>query len=189
MGIYCITNIITNHKYIGQSKNIYRRFYEHKCACENIPLKNAINKYGVDNFSFEIIRAISESKISSVLLDSLESFYIKKYKTMDRNFGYNRTSGGCSGKTLSEETKKLISDKHKGWHPTKEQLLRMSLVMRGKQKSEKWKKYMSENWHKHHSRQSIESMAQKLKGRPKSEEHKKKLSIATKKHAALRGTV
>ena len=94
IGIYCITNNITNHKYIGQSRDIHRRFSEHKYSCENMAMRNAINKYGIGNFSFEIIRTISESPIVSVLLDSLESFYIKKYKTLDRNFGYNRTSGG-----------------------------------------------------------------------------------------------
>ena len=50
-GIYCIENIVTGHKYIGQSKNIYRRWKKHINALnmnshDNSYLQNSWNKYG-----------------------------------------------------------------------------------------------------------------------------------------------
>lgn len=181
IGIYCITNKLDNKRYIGQSINIKKRLYEHKHSCENIPLRNAIRKYGWSNFDIEIIKTISDSKLAHVLLDSYESFYIKKYNTNDRQYGYNRTSGGSSGKRLTEDAKKHIGDMHRGWHPTEKQRARMSFVAKGKGKSNEWRKTASLNWHNCHTIESIESMANKLRGRTKSEEHKRKLSEATKK--------
>ena len=54
-GIYKITNKINNHFYIGQSKNIEKRWKDHiKTAKENknrTVLQKAFCKYGVDNFT------------------------------------------------------------------------------------------------------------------------------------------
>ena len=58
-GIYKITNLINGHIYIGQSINIERRFREHKNGSELI-VDKAIKKYGVENFSFDIIEECSE---------------------------------------------------------------------------------------------------------------------------------
>ena len=51
-GIYKIQNI-TNHKiYIGQSVNIEARWTAHKNIIDNCYIHNAIQKYGLDNFTF-----------------------------------------------------------------------------------------------------------------------------------------
>ena len=60
IGIYKITNKINGHSYIGQSIHIEERFREHKSKYnwnreKNKPLYQAFQKYGLDNFSFEII--------------------------------------------------------------------------------------------------------------------------------------
>lgn len=62
-GIYKIANILTNDLYIGSSVNISKRFHAHKSKLlsnkhENIHLQRAINKYGMDNFIFEIIEYV-----------------------------------------------------------------------------------------------------------------------------------
>jgi group I intron endonuclease len=59
-GIYKIRNIINNDYYIGSAKNIKRRWDRHRCGLrnnkhENIILQRAWNKYGEENFVFEII--------------------------------------------------------------------------------------------------------------------------------------
>ena len=57
IGIYKITNNINGKVYIGQSNNIQRRFSEHQTKGESsrIPIDVAIQKYGKENFSFEVI--------------------------------------------------------------------------------------------------------------------------------------
>lgn len=94
-GIYCITNKINNKKYIGLSKDIYRRWGEHKrvpfCSTSreyNYPLYNAIRKYGLENFSFVILEECDDLK----LLKEKEKKWIKYYDSI--NNGYNLTEGG-----------------------------------------------------------------------------------------------
>ena len=99
-GIYKITNILNNHCYIGQAKNIKLRIYYHlnstynsKKKDYNYPLHQAIRKYGVDNFNLEVLEKCSEDE-----LNKKEIFYIQKYHSckLDSKYvgGYNLTSGG-----------------------------------------------------------------------------------------------
>lgn len=94
VGIYCITNKINGKKYIGLSKNIYRRWGEHKRTSFNpsskeyyYPLHSAMRKYGVEQFSFEIIEKCEES-----FLKEREKYWINYYNSV--NTGYNLTLGG-----------------------------------------------------------------------------------------------
>lgn len=55
IGIYQIRNKINNHRYIGRSVNITRRWRSHRNSLSGnysgcIVLQNAWNKYGEDNF-------------------------------------------------------------------------------------------------------------------------------------------
>ncbi len=112
VGIYCITNKIDGKVYIGQSTNITERFRHHKSELKynrhkNSHLQNSWNKYGLENFEFSILE-----KCNIDDLDRLERFYINKYNSMDREFGYNRESGGNAKKCASLETRKKISENH-----------------------------------------------------------------------------
>ncbi len=63
-GIYKITNKVNSKIYIGSTNNFSRRKREHFRSIEklrgNSILRNAINKYGKDNFIFEIIEETSD---------------------------------------------------------------------------------------------------------------------------------
>lgn len=77
-GIYRIKNIINEHCYIGQSRNIPRRFNQHlnySNQNRDYPLYKAFRKYGVDNFVFEIIEECSVEE-----LNDKERFWILKLK-------------------------------------------------------------------------------------------------------------
>lgn len=94
-GIYKIENLINKKVYIGQSKNIYKRyFFHHKSDCYNInsPAYNfqiyqAIRKYGEENFAIFVLELCSEGQ-----LDEREVFWIKYYDSFKN--GYNATEGG-----------------------------------------------------------------------------------------------
>jgi len=98
IGIYKITNILNGKVYIGQSKDIDRRFSEHKRHYKieshrnKIALYKSMWKYGVENFKFEVLEETSNTN-----LDEREKFYIEIYKSNNRNFGYNLTDGGDCG--------------------------------------------------------------------------------------------
>ena len=76
VGIYKITNTINSKVYIGQSHNILYRWYSYKNSskCHNEHLKRSIIKYGIDNFTFEIIKEFSS--YDQKLLDFYEETYI-----------------------------------------------------------------------------------------------------------------
>ena len=77
IGIYLIKNNITNEVYIGQSKNIERRWTNHKnnVGKSKYNLYSDISFYGLSNFDFSVIE---ECDISA--LDSREMYWIKKYQ-------------------------------------------------------------------------------------------------------------
>ena len=89
IGIYKITKISNGKSYIGQSNNIKRRFKEHqqKGASSRIPLDIAIQKYGVQAFTYEILEECPLNK-----LNEREQYWINYYDTV--NNGYNCSTGG-----------------------------------------------------------------------------------------------
>ena len=108
-GIYLIQNKINKKAYIGSSNDILSRWkYSHKNLLfknkhGNEHLQRAWNKYGKDNFSFFILYKCYEDK----LLD-WEQFFIDRFQSADRRFGYNIIPKADRSE-VSEETKKKIS--------------------------------------------------------------------------------
>lgn len=105
--------------YIGQTTNETDRK-----RCFNNPNKyysghrmdNAIKKYGVSNFTYEVLVSIERDSKESLreALDELEKFYIKKFNSYKQ--GYNMTLGGSGSKGCfqTEESKRKISQKARG---------------------------------------------------------------------------
>ena len=90
-GIYKITNLITDECYIGQSNDIYRRWSDH-CKCGlgiDTPVGNklykAIQEYGLENFTFELLVECSQDE-----LNEKEKYFIELYQA--DTFGYNSIS-------------------------------------------------------------------------------------------------
>ena len=102
MGIYCITNTINQNKYVGQSININLRWRKHISSAfnkninaenYNYPLYRAMRKYGLNNFQFDILELVADSKY----LDEREIYWIKILSPK-----YNQTKGGgyCIHKSI-----------------------------------------------------------------------------------------
>lgn len=108
--IYCITNTINNKKYVGKTlMSIEKRFSEHiqdskKRKLEKRPLYNAMNKYGANKFTIELLEEVSDdSKLSD-----REVYWIEKLGTYGHD-GYNATRGGDGKQYYDyEEITKLI---------------------------------------------------------------------------------
>jgi predicted GIY-YIG superfamily endonuclease len=110
--IYKITNKINNKVYIGSSKNIKKRKWEHfhqlkKDYHHSEHLQKAYNKYGFENFTFEIV----ENCLNSCRKER-EIYYIAKFDSANRDFGYNINDVDENGFKCSEETKLKISKAH-----------------------------------------------------------------------------
>ncbi len=91
--IYCITNILTGLKYIGQTtKTIEERFKRHIHDSEkkaDYYFHRAISKYGSENF--EVKKLATAYSLEE--LNTLEKQYIEEYNTKVPN-GYNIRDGG-----------------------------------------------------------------------------------------------
>lgn len=97
-GVYCIENIVNNKKYIGLTRNINKRLQDHKYKLknnkhENDLLQKSFNKYGFENFKFYILETTDDLRS----LSDMEIYYIEKYNTLDKNFGFNIMDGGSTG--------------------------------------------------------------------------------------------
>lgn len=95
-GIYKITNTLNGNLYIGLSKNLTQRMSEHKSRylaegrqSYDSPLYRAFRKYGIENFSFEVIEYCEEEK-----LPEREIFWIAFYNSYLDKKHYNLTPGG-----------------------------------------------------------------------------------------------
>ena len=92
IGIYKITNKINNHSYIGLSTKVEERWKYHQSPYNQQresykSLYKAFKKYGIENFTFEILEECSIQE-----LGEKEKYYITKYDTYKN--GYNMTTGG-----------------------------------------------------------------------------------------------
>ena len=106
IGIYKIINTYNGNCYVGSSKNIDRRWNEHLKKLttnnhQNVILQRAWNKYGENNFKFEVVEVCD----LNVLLER-ENFYLSK------NPEYNIVKVAKGGDTISNNPKRdLIIEK------------------------------------------------------------------------------
>lgn len=103
-GVYKITNEITGEIYIGSSKNIFRRWKSHLQRYKdpfnkeyNKKLYTNMRKYGIENFTFKIIRKCNENKLLY-----LESYYINKLDAYNKGYNENHV-GENHGKSILTE--------------------------------------------------------------------------------------
>lgn len=97
-GIYRITNIQTQQAYVGQAKDIRERYRDHVKAGLGIdtPGQNKLYtnmlKYGVDNFTFELLE-----ECSAIELDAKEKYWIEFYDTYNNGLNSNRGNSNKKG--------------------------------------------------------------------------------------------
>ena len=107
--VYRITNMINGKKYIGKhsTTDVYDGYFG-----SGIAIKQAINKYGIDNFKKEIICYCNNEEE----LKEMEKYHIKKEGTFSK--GYNLTLGGegILGYKHTEDSIKKASDSRKRYY-------------------------------------------------------------------------
>lgn len=163
-GIYCIENIVNGKKYIGQSIDIYSRWKNHVHSLNgnrshSILLQRAWNKYGENNFKFQILEICDEKD-----LDDKERVYITLYNSCEN--GYNIEDGGNENKHLSDTTKCKLRNAHLGIKCSQETREKMSKSRLGE---------LNPMYGKQHTEETRQIISEKNKGRtghPQSEHQK-----------------
>lgn len=176
-------------KYVGITQNYLKRWRNGLGYWQNKYFYNAIKKYGWNNFEHIIVA----ENLTLQDAEKMEIALISKYKTNNKEFGYNHAKGGKvnRGYKLSDETRRKLSENHIG----------ISNVNKGKSMSEEQKekiskslknKYIGENHHmygKHHDEETKSKISKSNRGKSRnagkdnywygkhfSEEHKNKIS-------------
>ena len=115
IGIYKITNKTNGKVYIGLSTQIEKRWISHRNSPFNpkdkdyeSPLYRAIRKYGLENFTFDVLEECQICELSEK-----EIYYISLYDANNRDKGYNRDSGGLFARhgKLTEELVEVIKER------------------------------------------------------------------------------
>lgn len=112
-GIYKWQNKINGKCYIGQSINLGLRLrhytYKYNNSRYNYPIYKAFRKYGIENFTLEILYDAGHADLYiKPLLNRLEIGYIEKYNAYGST-GYNQTRGG-DNITISRNVEKFSED-------------------------------------------------------------------------------
>ncbi len=153
--IYKWTNKINNKVYIGKTTNEERRIKEHLTERRfKSAFHDALDKYGKDTFDYcVLIKTTSkDNEKMNIFLNAMERYYIKKYKSNIREFGYNLTEGGDGfgsrfgeanpfyGKHHTEECKKAHSLRMKGRKQTEETIKKKKDSLKKVEHTEEWNK-------------------------------------------------
>lgn len=198
--VYMHTNKINGKKYIGITCQNPERRWRNGCGYPTTHFKNAIKKYGWENFIHEILY----TDLSKHEACEIEIQLISKFNTTNRKNGYNISTGGesgtsgmhqseeakkkisnaCSGHPVSKETRQKISNARIGRFASEETKQKISNAKKGQPLSEETKRKISEsmkgkNKDKKLSEEAKRKISEANKGRKHSEETKRKISEST----------
>ena len=178
--IYKITNTLSGMAYIGKTVHDAEktRKRDHYNGHGNKPLKEDVDTYGENAFTFEILH----DGIIPEFLATLETEEIAKHNTVEPH-GYNQNRGGSGVISHSEETKRKISKNTPARRP--EVRRKKSEAQKGKKKhSDASRRKISEANKGENNAMKRPEVRQKVseanKGRKHSEEHRRKISEANK---------
>lgn len=142
MIVYKVTNKINGKVYIGittKTLEYRRKVHERDSKRYNYLFYRALKKYGFDNFEWEVIDTAQNIEE----LERKEKEYILLYESFNNpEKGYNSTSGVNSHYQITDEQRKLRSERAKGKNNP---MYGTISPLRGKKFSEEHKRRISES--------------------------------------------
>lgn len=118
IGIYLILNKINQKIYVGQSRDIMRRWSKHRTELHlTTHLVRAFLKYGLENFQFVVLEYCPIYK-----LNTREIYWVKAFKATNPKYGYNKISGGGVACTFSSDLRATLSKARKQYLSDRENL-------------------------------------------------------------------
>lgn len=109
-GIYLISNLVTGRVYVGSSRNVARRFGEHKTRLKrgahiNSKLQASWNKHGQSAFEFSIIASV----LDVTHIESLEQHFIDSYDAVSSGYNLSPVAGNTAGWRANDEQRANMS--------------------------------------------------------------------------------
>jgi len=114
-GVYKIENVLNGKVYVGSSKDIYTRFYQHKNLLNKNKhhcryLQHSWNQHGEKSFTFEIIEITNQEQKT---LQTREQYYMDVLKCYNPDFGFNSSKNSISPKCDFATLRDLKDGKYK----------------------------------------------------------------------------
>jgi len=168
-GVYQITNMINGNTYIGSSVHIKKRLSHHKSRLRydvhvNPHLQHSWNKYGEDNFRFDIL--LTCDKWNTLLF---EKMLLDGYKPI---YNIAEHPGKPSlGRHPTKETRMAIGKAHLGHRHTEDSKQKMSEAKMGEK---------NPNYKKSPSEETRRKISEALKGHIVSPETRRKIGEGNK---------
>lgn len=137
--VYIHTNLINMKRYIGiTSKKPEHRWMGGRGYKDNPHFNFAIEKYGWDSFKHEVVF----DNLSREEAIAMEKLLIATFRTQNKNYGYNMTSGGdgTPGYIPSAETRAKLSEVRRKENLSEETLRRRSEGLRGRKFTDEHKR-------------------------------------------------
>ena len=181
--IYLTKNKVNNRKYIGVDSNNNINYYG-----SGKIIKLALKKYGVENFTKEIL----EENCDINYLFEREKYYLAKYNAINSKEFYNLAEGGKGGAGT------LYSDESKERH--RENVIKSREYMESR-KGKTYEEIYGENAEKEKEKRKIAGLGKKyteerikkvsdaLKGKPSWNKGKKGLQIAWNKGKSIHSKI
>jgi len=179
-GIYRIRNILNDKRYVGSAQDFGKRWDIHIKELQegmhyNSYLQNAWNKYGEENFAFEIEEEVEGNR---EILITCEQDYLDKGFELGILYNIARRAGGGN---LGPEVNKLLGEKSKEWLRTHKN------PFKGKHHTEEWKRGQSErskarsgknhpNYGKSPSQETRDKIGKANTGKKRTKEQREKTS-------------
>jgi group I intron endonuclease len=116
--VYLIVNPFNGMLYVGQARNLYRRYVGHRRSQHGQRLRQAVKTHGFDTFEWHVLERIEICADISVLkarLTAREQHYLDLFRSYNEAIGYNICPAADStlGYKHTEETKKRMRDAHR----------------------------------------------------------------------------
>jgi len=134
-GVYCISLVNTERNYVGQAKDVFKRWREHRWALskgvnKSKRLQRAWNKYGSAAFLF---RVLEECPCDPLVLLTREQYWIDELQAHKKGFNCSPVAGlSTLGVKFSASTKAKISEKAKGRVISEETRRKISDALKGR---------------------------------------------------------
>jgi len=176
--IYLLKNVANGKIYVGQSwYPLLTRMGKNGCNySHSVYLFNAIKKYGVEKFRYEVLERCKTQEEA----DESEKDYIEHYDARKQGIGYNIKEGGSAGRHSEETKKKISKNSARHWlgkHLPQETRDKISEANIGNFHTDEWKEnnsvFMKERHKidghpmqgKHHTEEARKAIGEAAKGR------------------------
>ncbi len=129
--VYVVVNTLNNKCYVGMTcQSLDKRWYDHCNAARNgssYYFHRALRKYGFEVWERHVWLRCDSHKVANIN----ETQTIVEFESHKPKKGYNRTMGG-DGCSATEETRRKISEAHKGKVHSTEARAKMSATHKAK---------------------------------------------------------